>query len=35
MKLSEIAERLDCRVEGDGDVEILRVTAISRRGLAT
>jgi UDP-3-O-[3-hydroxymyristoyl] glucosamine N-acyltransferase len=32
MKLSELAERLDCRVEGDGDVEILRVAAIRHAG---
>src|SRR6266702_8380800 len=28
MKLSEPAERLDCRLEGDGDVEIIRVASI-------
>jgi UDP-3-O-[3-hydroxymyristoyl] glucosamine N-acyltransferase len=28
MKLREIAERLDCRLEGDGDIEIRRVTGI-------
>src|SRR5947207_1716324 len=28
MKLSELAERLDCRLEGDGDVEIVRVASI-------
>jgi UDP-3-O-[3-hydroxymyristoyl] glucosamine N-acyltransferase len=28
MKLSELARRLDCRLEGDGDVEIVRVAAI-------
>src|SRR6266513_1300496 len=28
MKLSEVAERLDCRLEGDGDVEIVRVASI-------
>jgi UDP-3-O-[3-hydroxymyristoyl] glucosamine N-acyltransferase len=32
MKLSELAERLDCRIEGDGDVEILRVTTIRQAG---
>ena len=28
MKLRDIAERLQCRLEGDGDVEILRVAGI-------
>ena len=28
MKLHDLAERLQCRLEGDGDVEILRLTAI-------
>lgn len=28
MKLRELAERLDCRLEGDGDVDILRVAGI-------
>ena len=28
MKLRELAERLDCRLEGDGDVEIRRVAGI-------
>jgi UDP-3-O-[3-hydroxymyristoyl] glucosamine N-acyltransferase len=28
MKLRELAERLDCRLEGDGEVEIRRVTGI-------
>src|SRR5437667_12643718 len=28
MKLSEVAERLDCRLEGDGDMEIVRVASI-------
>jgi len=28
MKLRELAERLQCRLEGDGDVEILRVAGI-------
>ena len=32
MKLSEIAERLECRLEGDGDVEIRRVAGIERAG---
>ena len=30
MKLRELAERLDCRLEGDGDVEIRRVTGIEQ-----
>jgi UDP-3-O-[3-hydroxymyristoyl] glucosamine N-acyltransferase len=29
MKLSELAERLGCRVEGDGNAEILRVASIA------
>ena len=28
MKLKELAARLDCRLEGDGDVEIVRVAGI-------
>ena len=28
MKLRELAERLDCRLEGDGDVEIVGVSTI-------
>jgi UDP-3-O-[3-hydroxymyristoyl] glucosamine N-acyltransferase len=28
MKLKELAERLDCRLEGDGNVEIMRVSGI-------
>jgi UDP-3-O-[3-hydroxymyristoyl] glucosamine N-acyltransferase len=28
LKLSEIAERLECRLDGDGDIEIRRVTGI-------
>lgn len=32
MKLRELAERLGCRLEGDGDVEILRVAAIEDAG---
>jgi len=28
LKLKEIAERLDCRLEGDGEIEITRVAAI-------
>src|SRR5262245_7455739 len=28
MKLSELAARLQCRLEGDGDVEIVRVAGI-------
>jgi UDP-3-O-[3-hydroxymyristoyl] glucosamine N-acyltransferase len=30
LKLSEIAERLGCRLEGDGRIEILRVTSLQR-----
>ena len=32
MKLSEIASRLECRLEGDGDVEIRRIAAIEDAG---
>lgn len=32
MKLREIAERLQCRLEGDGDIEILRVAGIEHAG---
>ena len=32
MKLKEIADRLACRVEGDGDIEIRRVAAIDDAG---
>jgi UDP-3-O-[3-hydroxymyristoyl] glucosamine N-acyltransferase len=32
VRLSEIAARLDCRLEGDGDVEISRVTGIEDAG---
>src|ERR1700738_1593598 len=32
MKLSEIAKQLECRLEGDGDVEIRRVAGIERAG---
>src|SRR5439155_21595019 len=32
MKLSELAARLDCRLEGDGDVEIVRVASIRDAG---
>ncbi|MBI2834215.1 MAG: UDP-3-O-(3-hydroxymyristoyl)glucosamine N-acyltransferase [Acidobacteria bacterium] len=32
MKLSELAERLGCRLEGDGDAEILGVAGIDRAG---
>jgi UDP-3-O-[3-hydroxymyristoyl] glucosamine N-acyltransferase len=32
MKLWELAERLECRLEGDGDVEIARVAGIQRAG---
>jgi UDP-3-O-[3-hydroxymyristoyl] glucosamine N-acyltransferase len=30
LKLREIAERLDCRLDGDGDIEIRRVAGIER-----
>ena len=30
MKLSELAERLDCRLEGDGAIDIVRVAGIQR-----
>jgi UDP-3-O-[3-hydroxymyristoyl] glucosamine N-acyltransferase len=32
MKLRELAERLECRVDGDGDVEVLRVAGIEDAG---
>ena len=32
MKLAELAARLDCRLEGDGDVEITRVAGIHDAG---
>ena len=32
MKLQEIASRLDCRLEGDGSVEIRRIAAIEEAG---
>ncbi len=32
MKLREIAERLECRLEGDGEIEIRRVTGIEEAG---
>ena len=32
MKLRDLAARLDCRLEGDGDIEILRVTGIHEAG---
>ena len=32
MKLGELAERLRCRLEGDGDLEIVRVTGIEHAG---
>jgi UDP-3-O-[3-hydroxymyristoyl] glucosamine N-acyltransferase len=32
LKLREIAERLDCRLEGDGDVEVHRVAGIEEAG---
>jgi UDP-3-O-[3-hydroxymyristoyl] glucosamine N-acyltransferase len=30
LKLRDLAERLDCRLEGDGDIEILRVAGIEQ-----
>jgi UDP-3-O-[3-hydroxymyristoyl] glucosamine N-acyltransferase len=32
LKLREIADRLQCRLEGDGDVDIVRVAAIHKAG---
>jgi UDP-3-O-[3-hydroxymyristoyl] glucosamine N-acyltransferase len=32
MRLSDLAERLGCRVEGDGNVEVVRVEAIGQAG---
>ena len=32
MKLRELAERLDCTLEGDGDIEIARIAAIEDAG---
>ena len=32
MKLSELARRLDCRLEGDGDIEITGVRGIEQAG---
>ena len=32
MKLRDIADRLECRLEGDGDVDIVRVAAIHKAG---
>ncbi len=32
LKLSDIAARLDCRLDGDGTIEIVRVAAIDRAG---
>jgi len=32
MKLRDLAERLDCRVEGDGEVDIVRVASIREAG---
>ena len=32
MKLRDIADRLQCRLEGDGDVDIVRVAAIHKAG---
>src|ERR1051325_1252906 len=32
MKLRELAERLSCRLEGDGEIEIVRVAGIDDAG---
>jgi UDP-3-O-[3-hydroxymyristoyl] glucosamine N-acyltransferase len=32
LKLRDIAERIECRLEGDGDIEIRRVAAIEDAG---
>src|SRR5215468_5732649 len=32
MKLRELAERLACRLEGDGEIDIVRVTGIEESG---
>src|SRR5688500_13059974 len=32
MKLSEISRRLDCELQGDGDIEIVRVAGIEKAG---
>ena len=32
LKLREIAERLECRLEGDGDIDVSRVTRIEDAG---
>jgi UDP-3-O-[3-hydroxymyristoyl] glucosamine N-acyltransferase len=32
LKLKEIAERLDCRLDGDGEIEIVRVAALHAAG---
>jgi len=32
MKLRDLAERLDCRLEGDGDVDIARVAGVEQAG---
>jgi len=32
VKLHELADRLQCRLEGDGDLEIVRVATIERAG---
>src|SRR3954470_20942390 len=32
LKLKEIAERLECRLEGDGEIEIARVAGIEEAG---
>jgi cobalamin biosynthesis Mg chelatase CobN len=34
LKLRELAERLECRLEGDGEIEIRRVTGIEVMPLA-
>jgi UDP-3-O-[3-hydroxymyristoyl] glucosamine N-acyltransferase len=32
LKLSELAERLECRLEGDGNIEVTRVTSLDAAG---
>ncbi|HEX3644385.1 MAG TPA: LpxD N-terminal domain-containing protein, partial [Vicinamibacterales bacterium] len=32
MKLRDIADRLQCRLEGDSDVDIVRVAAVHKAG---
>ena len=32
MKLRELAERLACRLEGDGEVDIVRVAGVEEAG---